>query len=297
MSVSSRTVGPGRAGGRGHRDPVVGAAGRGHGRLRDRPGRPRRPDAATPVAGRWIGPTQVPATTSPLDRRPRRRPAHDLADRGPRRHGGDHAAVSGPRRRAATGSTSSATSSGGRPAIPTHGVTVANELHIPVGEPVELQLTSADVIHSFWVPELHGKLDLLPDDHQHARARGRRARRLRRRVRRVLRAPARQHGLPRRRPTARPSSRRGWRPSSSRPPSRRRQPERGERSSSTRAARSCHVIRGAGSRRRAGPGPHPRRQPARRWPPTRSTNTPADLAGGCATPTRSRPGRPCRRPS
>ena len=46
---------------------------------------------------------------------------------------------------------------------PEHGVTVANELHIPVGEPVELRLTSADVIHSLWVPELHGKLDLLPE--------------------------------------------------------------------------------------------------------------------------------------
>jgi cytochrome c oxidase subunit 2 len=42
-------------------------------------------------------------------------------------------------------------------------VTVANEIHIPAGEPVELTLTSADVIHSFWVPELHGKLDMLPD--------------------------------------------------------------------------------------------------------------------------------------
>ena len=42
-------------------------------------------------------------------------------------------------------------------------VTVANEIHIPVGERVELKLTSADVIHSFWVPELGGKLDLLPD--------------------------------------------------------------------------------------------------------------------------------------
>ncbi len=46
---------------------------------------------------------------------------------------------------------------------PAADVTVANEIHIPVGEPVELRLTSADVIHSFWAPELHGKLDLLPD--------------------------------------------------------------------------------------------------------------------------------------
>ena len=40
---------------------------------------------------------------------------------------------------------------------------MTNELHLPVGRPVNLQLTSADVIHSFWVPELAGKLDLLPD--------------------------------------------------------------------------------------------------------------------------------------
>ncbi len=38
----------------------------------------------------------------------------------------------------------------------------ANEIHIPVGIPVRLQLRSADVIHSFWVPELMPKTDLLP---------------------------------------------------------------------------------------------------------------------------------------
>ncbi len=38
----------------------------------------------------------------------------------------------------------------------------ANELHIPVGEPVVLELESADVIHSFWVPRLSGKLDMIP---------------------------------------------------------------------------------------------------------------------------------------
>ena len=40
--------------------------------------------------------------------------------------------------------------------------TTANELHIPVGRPVALTLKSADVIHSFWVPSLHGKMDLVP---------------------------------------------------------------------------------------------------------------------------------------
>jgi cytochrome c oxidase subunit 2 len=46
---------------------------------------------------------------------------------------------------------------------PAHGVTATNELHLPVGRPVNLQLSSADVIHSFWVPELAGKIDMLPD--------------------------------------------------------------------------------------------------------------------------------------
>jgi cytochrome c oxidase subunit 2 len=38
----------------------------------------------------------------------------------------------------------------------------ANELHLPQGRRVELRLRSTDVIHSFWVPSLQGKLDLIP---------------------------------------------------------------------------------------------------------------------------------------
>jgi cytochrome c oxidase subunit II len=38
----------------------------------------------------------------------------------------------------------------------------ANELHIPVKTPVNVRLESADVIHSFWVPELNKKVDMLP---------------------------------------------------------------------------------------------------------------------------------------
>lgn len=38
----------------------------------------------------------------------------------------------------------------------------ANEIHLPVGRPVQLQLQSSDVIHSFWVPSLSGKKDLVP---------------------------------------------------------------------------------------------------------------------------------------
>ena len=42
----------------------------------------------------------------------------------------------------------------------------ANEIHIPVGRPVQIKLTSTDVIHSFWVPNLDGKKDLLPGGHE-----------------------------------------------------------------------------------------------------------------------------------
>jgi cytochrome c oxidase subunit II len=45
---------------------------------------------------------------------------------------------------------------------PDLGVVTANELHIPAGESTLLELTSADVIHSFWVPALHGKIDTNP---------------------------------------------------------------------------------------------------------------------------------------
>lgn len=47
---------------------------------------------------------------------------------------------------------------------PDHDVVTAGELHIPAGEPVALEITSSDVIHSFWVPALAGKLDAIPED-------------------------------------------------------------------------------------------------------------------------------------
>lgn len=45
---------------------------------------------------------------------------------------------------------------------PDHGFTTANEIHIPVGKEVHFKLTSADVIHSFWVPSLAEKVDMFP---------------------------------------------------------------------------------------------------------------------------------------
>ncbi|WP_420891091.1 cytochrome c oxidase subunit II [Mesorhizobium ciceri] len=41
-------------------------------------------------------------------------------------------------------------------------IVTANEIHVPVGEPVKVELDSLDVIHSFWVPNLAGKRDLIP---------------------------------------------------------------------------------------------------------------------------------------
>jgi cytochrome c oxidase subunit 2 len=45
---------------------------------------------------------------------------------------------------------------------PEQGITLENEMRLPAGAPVELRVTSADVIHSFWVPRLMGKVDMLP---------------------------------------------------------------------------------------------------------------------------------------
>jgi len=45
---------------------------------------------------------------------------------------------------------------------PGSNVVTANELHVPVGVPTELKLLSADTDHSFWVPRLAGKTDLIP---------------------------------------------------------------------------------------------------------------------------------------
>lgn len=45
---------------------------------------------------------------------------------------------------------------------PGTGVRLRNELRLPVGRPIEVHVRSSDVIHSFWVPRLGGKLDAVP---------------------------------------------------------------------------------------------------------------------------------------
>jgi len=50
---------------------------------------------------------------------------------------------------------------------PGFDVVTANELHLPVGEPTSLTLLSVDTDHSFWVPRLGGKTDLIPNHPNH----------------------------------------------------------------------------------------------------------------------------------
>ena len=49
-----------------------------------------------------------------------------------------------------------------RDSLPSRWATTANEIHVPVGRPVVFQLRSSDVIHSFWVPNLGVKRDMIP---------------------------------------------------------------------------------------------------------------------------------------
>lgn len=44
---------------------------------------------------------------------------------------------------------------------PEYGITTANELYVPVGRTVNFELTTKDVLHSFWIPQLGGKRDLI----------------------------------------------------------------------------------------------------------------------------------------
>jgi cytochrome c oxidase subunit 2 len=50
-------------------------------------------------------------------------------------------------------------------------VVVPTEIHIPVGRPVDLDLKTRDVIHSFWIPKLQGKVDLVPGVTNHVQLR------------------------------------------------------------------------------------------------------------------------------
>jgi cytochrome c oxidase subunit 2 len=51
---------------------------------------------------------------------------------------------------------------------PDYGIVAANEIHVPAAGATYLELQSADVIHSFWVPQLAGKTDLIPNRNNYA---------------------------------------------------------------------------------------------------------------------------------
>ena len=72
-------------------------------------------------------------------------------------------ASAAPRDRRADGARRSATSAGGRSATRARRAVTANEIHIPVRTPVEVLVHTDDVIHSFWVPQLNRKIDMIPD--------------------------------------------------------------------------------------------------------------------------------------
>ena len=71
-----------------------------------------------------------------------------------------------------------------------------NELHVPVGQPVKLTMTSEDVIHSFFVPAFRVKADVLPGPLHHHLVRGHQGRRVPPLLRRVLRHRALRHDRP-----------------------------------------------------------------------------------------------------
>ncbi|MGY4436134.1 heme/copper-type cytochrome/quinol oxidase subunit 2 [Bradyrhizobium sp. F1.13.1] len=86
---------------------------------------------------------------------------------------------------------------------PHQSFVTANEIRIPTGQPVKVELESADVIHSFWVPSLTGKMDLIPGAEERAAIHGEERGHLSRAMRRVLRDPARPYGVRRDRDVAR----------------------------------------------------------------------------------------------
>jgi cytochrome c oxidase subunit 2 len=52
-----------------------------------------------------------------------------------------------------------------RVTYPDQNIETANEIRLPVGRPIEIGLDSDNVIHSFWVPQLAGKVDTIPGQH------------------------------------------------------------------------------------------------------------------------------------
>ena len=140
---------------------------------------------------------------------------------------------------------------------PDLGIVTANELHVPVSDPASptptfLTLESADVVHSFWVPQLAGKMDVIPNKTNRMWIDPRDSGHLRRPVRRVLRPPARRDAAPASSCTPRTSSIAGWRPS--RRPSATTLPSGpGRELFLSLACINCHTVRGTPANGMFGP--------------------------------------------
>ena len=98
--------------------------------------------------------------------------------------------------RTPSASRSPGTSGGGRCSYAGADFETANEIHLPAGTAVTADLLSADVIHSFWVPQLAGKVQMIPGTREPHQLPADHRRHLPRRVRQVLRHAARPHALP-----------------------------------------------------------------------------------------------------
>ena len=86
----------------------------------------------------------------------------------------------------------------------------ANEVRLPVGERVEFELRSADMIHSFWIPALGGKMDLIPGRTNRLSLLATKAGTYRGQCAEFCGRVSRANGLSRDRYHCRPSSTRGW---------------------------------------------------------------------------------------
>ena len=108
-----------------------------------------------------------------------------------------------------------------------------DDMYVPVGMTVLLDITSDDVAHSWWIPDLGGKADALPGYVNHTWFKANEGRHVVRPVRRAVRAQPREHGRQGPRAPVRASGRRGTtgRRRPSRPP---RTPRRSSASRSTR---------------------------------------------------------------
>ena len=89
-------------------------------------------------------------------------------------------------------------SSSGSSATATRASRPPTTCTFPIGQPLIFDVTSTDVIHSFWVPDLYGKIDANPGRVNRITFKAKPAGRVPRRVRRAVRRRARRHAVPRR---------------------------------------------------------------------------------------------------